>query len=37
MDNGNSNSCNNDSDPDSNFKDKMPDDLDDDKYNKYGR
>src|SRR3954465_2132217 len=33
---GNSNSCNDDSDPDSNSGDEMPDDSDDDGYNGYG-
>ncbi|CAB5358579.1 unnamed protein product [Rhizophagus irregularis] len=33
---GSSNSCNNDSDPDSNSEDEMPDDSDDDGYNGYG-
>ena len=31
-----SNSCNDDSDPDSNSEDEMPDDSDDDGYNGYG-
>ncbi|GBB90731.1 hypothetical protein RclHR1_17790010 [Rhizophagus clarus] len=34
--NGDSNSCNEDSDPDSNSEDEMPDDSDDDGYDRYG-